>query len=410
MFSRFSVQVGKRYALAAKGSHLVSFISRMSVMGLIISVALLILVMSIMNGFDRELRERILQVMPQATIYKREGIANPSEIMAELNTHSQVLASAPYVTLQGLLSHANQVAPVVLFGVEPALEQKVSGASEYLRSGSLQVLSGDPQGIILGGALAQQLGVTVGDKLRLIIPHGEARAAAAVQVFTVRDLLDSGTEIDNNFALINLAQASSLSPHPGRVSGIRLKVADLFSAARTVHQLSAELPPGFYGKDWSRTHGNLYQAIHMSKRLVSLLLLLLIGIAAFNLVTTLIMVVVDKEADIAILRTQGASTADILSIFLVQGGIIGLIGTGIGVLAGVVLAYTVTPAVAALERLIGFQFLHSDVYPVSYLPSELLWGDVGLIVAVALGLSFCASIYPAWRAARIPPAEALRHE
>ncbi|UTF60921.1 lipoprotein-releasing ABC transporter permease subunit [Gilvimarinus sp. DA14] len=410
MFSRFSRQVGKRYALAAKGSHLVSFISRMSVLGLIISVALLILVMSIMNGFDRELRERILQVMPQATIYKRDGITNPSEIISQLRQHPQVLSAAPYVNLQGLLSYRGEVSPVALFGIEPALEQEVSGASQYLRRGALDQLAKKPQAIILGAALAQSLKVDIGEHLRLIIPHGDGRASPAVQTLEVIDLLDSGTEIDNNFALLNLTLASELSDYPGRVSGIRLKVDDLFAASRTVYELAGLLPPGYYGKDWSRTHGNLYQAIHMSKRLVGLLLLLLIGIAAFNLVTTLIMVVVDKEADIAILRTQGASTGDILGIFLVQGGIIGLVGTAIGVAAGVLMSYTVTPAVALLERGLGVQFLHSDVYPVSYLPSQLLWADVGLIVVVALGLSFCASLYPAWRAARIPPAEALRFE
>lgn len=410
MFNRFTWQVGRRYATARGGNHLVSFISRMSVIGLVISVALLILVLAIMNGFDRELRERILQVMPQAVIYKRDGIANPSQIMARAREHPEVVAAAPYVELQGLLSHGLEVAPTAVFGVEPELEVEASAMGAYLRRGNLQALASSPRALVLGSALADSLKAGIGDRLTLIIPRGDGRQSPAVNALEVVDILDTGTEIDAQLALMNLAAASELTAYPGSVSGIRLKVVDLFAASKTVYELSAQLPPGYYGRDWSRTHGNLYQAIHMSKKLVALLLLLLIGIAAFNLVTTLIMVVVDKESDIAILRTQGAKGREIVGIFLVQGGIIGCKGTALGAVIGVLLSSFVTEAVAAIERLTGFQFLHSDVYPVTYLPAELLWQDTLYICAAALVLSFVASIYPAWRAAKIPPAEALRHD
>lgn len=411
MFNRFTLTVGRRYATARQGSHLVSFISRMSVIGLVISVALLILVMAIMNGFDRELRERILQVMPQGTLYSRHGIDDPSAVMAQALLHPEVQAAAPFVSLQGLLAKGKAVAPVGLFGVVPSLEVKVSGVDQYLTQHRLAELNDNPHGVVLGSDLAKSLKATVGDRLTLIIPRaGAGRNSPRIWALEVIDILITGTEIDSKLALMNISAASKLTAYPGSVSGVRLKLQDLFRAPTTMYEISANLPATIYGRDWTSSHGNLYQAIHMSKKLVGLLLLLLIGIAAFNLVTTLIMVVVDKEADIAILRTQGASSWDIVGIFLVQGGYIGVSGTFIGVVLGVLLSYSVTSAVAGLERLIGFQFLHSDVYPVSYLPSALLLSDVLYIAAAALLLSFVASVYPAWRAARVLPAEALRHE
>ncbi|WP_339900402.1 lipoprotein-releasing ABC transporter permease subunit [uncultured Gilvimarinus sp.] len=411
MFNRFTLTLGRRYATSRQGSHLVSFISRMSVIGLVISVALLILVMAIMNGFDRELRERILQVMPQGTLYSREGIAEPSQLMQQALQHPEVVAAAPFVSVQGLLAKGKSVAPAGLFGVVPELEIKASGVDQYLREGRLAELGDNAHGVILGSTLAESLGAGVGDKLSLIIPRaGDGRSSPSIWALEVIDILVTGTEIDNKLALMNLSAASNLTAYPGRVSGVRLKLQDLFRAPTTMYEITASLTSGIYGSDWTRSHGNLYQAIHMSKKLVALLLLLLIGIAAFNLVTTLIMVVVDKEGDIAILRTQGATSAEIIGIFLIQGGYIGITGTLIGVVLGVIFSYSVTAAVAGLERLIGFQFLHSDVYPVSYLPAQLLLSDVLYIAGAALVLSFVASIYPAWRAARVPPAEALRHE
>lgn len=411
MFNRFTLTLGRRYATARQGSHLVSFISRMSVIGLVISVALLILVMAIMNGFDRELRERILQVMPQGVLYSRDGISHPSGIMARALEHPEVEAAAPFVSLQGLLAKGKEVAPVGLFGIVPALEVKVSGADQYLTHQQLSVLADNPHAVVLGSTLAQNLGVSISDRLTLVVPRaGVGRSSPHIWSLEVVDILVTGTEIDSKLALMNMTAASKLTAYPGRVSGVRLKLQDLFRAPTTMHEVSAQLPPNIYARDWTRSHGNLYQAIHMSKKLVGLLLVLLIGIAAFNVVTTLIMVVVDKEADIAILRTQGASSSDIIGIFLVQGGYIGIAGTVIGVLLGVFLSLTVTTAVAGLERLTGFQFLHSDVYPVSYLPAQLLLSDIIYIAGAALVLSFVASVYPAWRAARILPAEALRHD
>lgn len=410
VFNRFTFTLGARYAMSRAGSHLVSFISRMSVLGLIISVALLTLVLSVMNGFDKELREQILQMMPQATIYKHDGIDDPSALIEQVLTHPQVTAAAPFVSIEGLLNYRGKIIPVQAFGVEPALEEQASNISRYLQNGDLALLAENPRAVILGGAMAEKLGLAIGDKLTLIVPRGESAGAANVTALTLVDRFDSGTEVDQHIALMNLQAASVLTAHPGKVSGIRLSVKDLFAAGKTVYEISSQLPAGYYGRDWMRTHGDLYQAIHMSKKLVALLLLLLIAIASFNLIATLIMVVVDKEADIAILRTQGARTRDIIGIFMIQGGIIGVVGTLIGALLGVLLSHGVTAGVAALEKLIGYQFLHSDVYPVSYIPSQVLWQDVFYISGVAMVMSVLASIYPARKAAKVQPAEALRYE
>ncbi|HTF84049.1 MAG TPA: lipoprotein-releasing ABC transporter permease subunit [Cellvibrio sp.] len=411
MLNKLTFLVGARYGISRRHSQLVSFISSLSIASLVIGVALLVLVMSIMNGFDRELRERILGIMPQATIYQRYGIEEPQPLIDELEAHPQVLAAAPFVQLQGLLAHQKRVSPVNLFGIDPAQEARLSSLKEYLPEQGFDQLSQSSQGILIGRGIADTLQVEPGDSVSLIIPRtGGGNPTPNIRMLTVLAVFDSGTEIDHGLALMGLEAASSLSEFPGTVTGIRLQVNDLFSAPAVVRQLVNALPPGFYGSDWTRTQGNLYEAIHMSKNLVEMLLFLIIAIAAFNLVSTLIMVVVDKQGDIAILRTLGASTGEIIGIFMVQGGLIGLIGTALGVAVGVLLSLCVTDAVQWLERLLNVRFLESDVYPISYLPSDLQWSDVAQIAVTALIISFFAALYPAWRASRVQPAEALRYE
>jgi lipoprotein-releasing system permease protein len=409
--NRLMLLVGRRYAVSRRHSQLVSFISSVSIAGLIIGVALLILVLAIMNGFDRELRERILGIMPHAAVYHRDGIAEPQKLLEEIRRHPEVQAAVPFVRLQGLLSRHRQVAPVELYGIEPEDQHQQETLGRFLPEGVLATLTQRPQGVVLGTGLARTLGVEPGDRLTLVVPRrGRDVVAPAVSALEVLAIFDSGTEIDNNFALTGLERASELSEFPGSVTGIRLQVHDLFRAPVVVSELVRELPMGFYSSDWTRTHGNLYQAIHMSKRMVGLLLFLIIAIAAFNLVSTLIMVVVDKRGDIAILRTLGASSVEIMGIFMVQGGLIGLIGTGLGVVIGVLMALGVTDFVLWLERLLQIQFLHSDVYPINYLPASIHWPDVFQVAVTALVICLCASLYPAWRASRVQPAEALRYE
>jgi lipoprotein-releasing system permease protein len=251
--------------------------------------------------------------------------------------------------------------------------------------------------------------VAEADTISLII-NVEGNSSPRIKVVTVLAILNTHTEIDNTLALMDINVAADLSGYPGQITGVRLKVDDVFAAPEVVRDIMLTLTEDYHGSSWIRTHGNVYQAIQMSKSMVGMLLFLIIAIAAFNLVSTLIMVVVDKQGDIAILRTMGASTSEIMAIFMVQGGLIGLIGTSIGLVLGVTLSYFVTPLVQWIERIFGVQFLHSDVYPITYLPSELVAGDIAKVVITALLISFFVSLYPAWRASKIQPADALRYE
>ncbi|WP_331352225.1 lipoprotein-releasing ABC transporter permease subunit [Cellvibrio sp. UBA7671] len=409
MFSRYIFLVGTRYGISQGHSHLVSFISRLSTAGLVIGVALLILVMSIMNGFDKELRENILGVMPHARIYHSHAIEHPEKLIADLKQHPRVLAASPYVELQGLLSYQKRVAPVAIFGVDAELEKATSKLPGLLPKGTLESLATAEAGIVIGRGVAEKLNVAEADSISLIIPV-EGGSSPRVKVVTVLAIFDTHSDVDNALALMDINAAAELSGYAGQITGVRLKVDDLFAAPEIVRGIMQTLPQDYYGSSWMATHGGVYQSIKMSKNMVGMLLFLIIAIAAFNLVSTLIMVVVDKQGDIAIMRTMGASTAEIITIFMVQGGLIGLIGTSIGLVLGVTLSYFVTPLVQWIEKIFGVQFLHSDVYPITYLPSELVAGDIAKVVITALLISFFVSLYPAWRASKIQPADALRYE
>jgi len=386
--------VGSRYGLSRRHSQLVSFISSLSILGLVVGVALLIVVLSVMNGFDRELRERILGIMPHAALYHRGGIANHSALSEELANRAGVASATPFVQIQGLLSHSGSVAPVNLYGLPESSAGLEASLGDTLSRQDWTALAQSERGLFLGAELAKELSVGPGDKLTLVVPPADSSGSPEIAALEVLANFTTGTQVDNRLALMNLEAASELTGHPGSASGIRLQFQNLFAAPKRVGELASGLPYGYYTSDWTRTHGNLYQAIKMSKQLVSLLLFLIIGIAAFNLISTLIMVVVDKQGDIAILRTLGASSAEIVSIFMVQGGLIGALGTSIGLLLGVCLSLVVTDFVVWLEGLFNIQFLHSDVYPISYLPVDLQSADVLQVAVTALVLSVLASLYP----------------
>ncbi|MGH1470101.1 MAG: lipoprotein-releasing ABC transporter permease subunit [Cellvibrionaceae bacterium] len=413
--------IGLRYTGAQRRNQLVSFISAISIFGMVISVALLVVVLSVMNGFDKELRERILTIMPQGAIYHREGIDDWKTLRTDIlnrskETHNEIVEAAPFVQIAGMVMYKRQVSSMLLYGVDGEHQSKVSDLGQYV-TGDLNTFLTRPHEnrqvntVFLGAELAKKIGVTINQKIRIIIPQDNiTNAKPKIKRFTVAGLIQTGTEADQHLALTDIKTAQLLSNLPNSVSGIWLKLNDLFTAPHVVYQTVTSLPRGYTSTDWTRSQGNIYQAIQMSKKLVSLLLILIIGIAAFNVVSTLIMVTVDKQGDIAILRTLGASTQKIMAIFMVQGTFIGLIGTALGLLLGVLMASGVQEFVAWFESVIGFQFLKSDVYPISFIPEDIRSSDLITIAVISLSLSFLATIFPAWRASRVKPAEALRFE
>ncbi|MFT7387574.1 MAG: lipoprotein-releasing system permease protein [Candidatus Endobugula sp.] len=438
IFRSVSVLLGLRYTLARQRSRSVAFISRVTMIGIVLGVSLLITVLSVMNGFDKELRERILQIMPQVTLYQSGGMQDWAGLREQLLSSAEIgngaiVGVSPFVELQGMINVGNSTEPALIYGIDHQLESTTSIIYNFLAPETRLALVNDKDAIVLGRGLADRLGVEAGRRVSIIIPRAEGQLqtssqAPAIRRLRVIDILDTGTEIDDALALMDIRSAALLSPYSQSVldvtdtagqsvsqgmfvvSGVHIKLDDLFSASSVANTLQAQLPYGFFSTNWTRTHGNIYYAIQMSKKLVSLLLLLIIAIAAFNVVSTLVMVVLDKQSDIAILRTLGASNRQIMGLFMVQGTVISVIGTLIGICLGVILALFVQDIVVLVEQLFSIQFLKSDIYPISYLPAQLLWSDVLLVAIVSLLMSFLATLYPAWRASKVLPAEALRYD
>lgn len=414
MFRPLPFFIGLRYTRAKRRNHFISFISLISMLGLTLGVLVMILVLSVMNGFDRELRTRILGMVPHATINGYQPIDDWRSLADKLLADPRVEAAAPFVQLQGMLTHDGNVAPVLVNGVIPEAEKGVSIIEEHMQSGELSNLKDGEFGIIIGELTARRFGVSVGDMLTFVLPEASVTPAGVfprLKRFRVAGVFKVGAELDSSLALIHAGDAARLTRwQPGQVQGVRIKLVDLFEAPRVAWDLVTQLPGEYYAQDWTRSHGNLFAAIRMEKTMIGLLLLLIVAVAAFNIISTLVMVVTDKKADIAILRTLGASPGTIMGIFMVQGSVIGVVGTVMGCVLGVLAALNVSQLVAGLEQLLGTQFLSSDVYFINYLPSQLIWTDVVLICTAGLGMSFLATLYPAWRASRTEPAEALRYD
>lgn len=416
MFKPYTLFIGLRYAGSKRRSQLVSFISLVSMSGMAVGVALLILVLSVMNGFDREMRTRILGLVPHINVIAYGESANAEQdwqqIRQEILYHPDVKAIAPFARLNAMLLKGTRVEGALIYGIDPQQEKNVSIITDYVKAEALQHLESDSRQILLGSALASRLGVEIGGVLNVMVPQEniQGRISPRFIQLTVADVFDTGTELDQSVALIAIDTALSLMPPEQRRQGMRITVKDTFQAPRVAWELAQNIPYGYTTRDWTRTHGNLYSAIQLSKQLVGLMLLTIIAVAAFNVVSALVMVVTDKRGDIAILRTAGASPAGIMAVFMVQGTVIALIGTAAGTVLGVVLSLTITDIVAAMEHLFHIQFLNSDVYPIDYLPSDLRLPDVLMICGTAFMMSLLATIYPAWRASRVLPAEALRYE
>jgi lipoprotein-releasing system permease protein len=412
---QYELLVGLRYTRAERRNHFISFISLTSMLGIALGVAALIVVLSVMNGFQKEVRARILSVVSHVQITGAENrLADWQTVARESAAHPQVAAAAPFVNAQGMLVFGAGVRGAVVRGIVPELEQKVAEIGLHMTVGKLESLAPGEFGIVLGSELARALGARAEDKVTLIAPQGLVTPAGILprlKQFTVVGIFDVGMfEYDSGLALIHLEDAQKLYGMGNRASGVRLKLHDLFQAREVTHDLMERLRGDLYISDWTRSHANYFRAVQIEKTMMFIILLLIVAVAAFNIVSTLVMAVTDKQPDIAILRTLGASPGGIMKIFIVQGALIGAIGTLIGVASGIALALNIDVVVPFLERLLNVQFLSREVYYITDLPSDLQTSDVVAIALVSLALSLLATLYPSWRAARVNPAEALRYE
>ncbi len=413
MFRPLSLFIGLRYTRAKRRKSFISFFSLVSMFGLALGVLAMILVLSVMNGFQEEMRGRILGMVPHAFISGAQPLDDWRPLAAKAEQQPHVLAAVPYTQLQGMLSVRGRMQPLLVDGIDPAQEKRVSIVGDRMTQGSLDALKPGEFGIVLGEIAARRFQLELGSQVTVIIPEVGATGSITPRLrrFTVVGTFKVGAELDASLALINVADAAPLKGwQPGQVESIRLALDDLFQAPRISRDVAKALGDGYQARDWTISQGSLFQAMQMEKTMIGLLLLLIVAVAAFNIIATLIMVVADKKADIAILRTLGATPGQIMAVFMVQGTVIGLVGTLIGGVLGVIAALNVSSWIAALERLVGHKLFGGDMYFISNLPSRLELEDVVLIAVAALSMSFLATLYPAWRASRTSPAEALRYD
>ena len=414
----YELVVGLRYTRARRGSGrntFISFIALTSMAGIALGVAALIVVLSVMNGFQEELRNRILAVASHIEVRGMPELsdADAARVAAKATSAPHVQAAAPYVQGQAMLSAGEVNRGVIIRGVDPGSEAKVADIGTHMRVGSLDALAPGKFGIVVGAEIARAMGLRMGDPVVVIAPQGTLTAAGTLprlKTFHVTGVFEVGMyEFDSGLALVDIDDARKLYRQDG-VSGVRLKLDDLFAAPQVARELAGALGVNAEIRDWTMNHANFFRAVQIEKRVMFIILTLIIAVAAFNIVSAQVMTVTDKRADIAILRTLGASPGSITAIFMIQGALIGFIGTMIGVVGGVLLALNVGTVLPAIERLFNTQFLDKSVYYISELPSDLQRADVVTIAVIALVLALVATIYPAWRAAKVNPAEALRYE
>ena len=411
----FELLIGLRYTRAKRRNHFISFITLISMLGIALGVAALIIVLSVMNGFQKEVRARILGVTPHLQVSSYGGhLSNWPDVLHLVENNPQVRAAAPYVDGEGMVSFNGSVQGVMVRGIEPAAENRLIGLNSKMKSGSLASLHPGGFGIVLGADLANALGAHVGSKVLLIAPEGQITPAGMLprlKQFRVVGIFEIGmAPYDNTLALIDMQDAQRLYRLGNTVTGISATLHDLDRAPQVAAQLQDKLPGDYYATDWTRQNANYFRAVEMEKHMMFIILSLIVAVAAFNIVSTLVMAVTDKQADIAILRTLGASPRSIMKIFMVQGVIIGLVGMLLGVLFGVIISLNIGTIVPFIEHLFGVHFLSKDVYYINELPSDLHRRDVITIAGFSFLISLLATLYPSWRAARTQPAEALRYE
>jgi lipoprotein-releasing system permease protein len=415
MFRPIELFVGLRYTRAKRRNHFISFISLTSMLGIALGVTALITVLSVMNGFEEELRTRILGMASHASVTGMDGrLQDWRQAADEVSLHPSVIGTAPFVRGETMLSLDGRVSGTILQGILPDEEPRVSDVGEHMTEGHLGLLRGGEYNIILGKELAWTLGARVGDQVTVITPQAHFSPAGVLprlRRFTLVGTFEVGMyEYDRGIAFIHLEDGARLFRLDDAVSGLRVKLDDLFAAPRIAQELADRLPPSFRVDNWTRQHANFFRAVKMEKRVMFIILTLIVAVAAFNIVSTLVMMVTDKQSDIAILRTLGATPLSIMGIFMVQGALIGLFGTLLGAAGGYALATNLEVIVPAIERAFDMHFMAPDVYYISDLPSKLVWRDFWQITGLAFVLSLLATLYPAWRASRTQPAEALRYE
>ncbi len=411
MFKPLSLYVGLRYSGAKRRNHFISFISLVSVAGLALGVAVLITVLSVMNGFDRELQQRILGMIPHGSLVGYQPIEDWQPLVAEIEEYPHVVGASPFIELEAMLTQQGEVAGALVSGISPDYEKQVSIIEKHMELGSLDALTPGSFGMVLGSSMAYRLGVFPGDKVTLVLPEASISPAGVIprfKRFTVVGVFKVGAELDSTLAFINIEDAGRLIRQPGTAQGIRVQYDDLFAAPQLTRQLADSLQQPLQPRNWTYTHGNLFQAIQMEKAMMALLLFFIVAVAIFNIVSSLVMVVTDKQSDIAILRSLGATPSLVMRIFMVQGTLIGLGGVLIGTLLGVLLASNITSLVNNIEQFFNLSLF--DAYFVNFLPSQLVWSDVLMVSSIAFGMSFIATLYPAWRASKVEPAEVLRYE
>ena len=412
---RYELLVGLRYTRAKRRNRFIGINSLVSMIGICVGVWALIVVLSVMNGFQKEVRTRILGVASHVQISSIDNrLPDWRSIAALAAQHPRVRATAPFVQGQAMLAAGQAVRGALVRGILPEEEEKVADIGQHMRAGSLADLRPGEFGVILGADLARGLGVLPGDKVVLVAPQGLVTPAGVIprlKQFTVAGTFEVGmVDADAGLALVHLRDAQTLYQLGDAVSGVRLRLDDLFAARGVARELMARLPQNVFASDWTRSHANFFRAVEIEKRMMFIILTLIILVAAINIISTLVVAVTDKQADIAILRTLGAAPGSVMQVFIVQGMVIGIVGTLIGAGLGIVTALNIDVIVPAIENALSIKFLSKDVYLIPELPSDLQAGDVGAIVLMALGLSFFATLYPSWRAARLNPAEALRYE
>lgn len=414
MFKPLALYVGLRYMRARKKTHFVSFISFTSMLGIGVGVMVLITVLSVMNGFDEQIHKRFFGMAPEITVTGEDGVLHDwQDVQKKIVGMSGVVGVSPFVAEQGLVTYDGQVLPVMLTGVIPKEEQLITHLEDKILLGDVNQM---PHfGTVLGRELAETLGVMVGDKITIMIPKATVSIAGMeprFKRFTVVGIFSAGPgfSFDSKLAFVDLHDAQKLTQLDDAISGLKVRIQNVYDAPMLAEGIAKKLGDGYRVGNWTEQFGDFFQMVKMEKTMMTLILLLIIVVAAFNLVSSLVMLVNDKQADIAILRTMGATPRFILRVFVVQGMLVGIVGTMIGLVAGLLLAYNVTDLLDAIQNFFGVQLLASNVYYVDYLPSKILWSDVLEVSVAALILSFIATLYPASRASKIVITEALHHE